>query len=403
MTVKCKTFDGYIRELIFHPGREKKWMNDRRLTIAEKKILKAHLLLRDNKYSVAITELDTISSTEIEFVNHHKSLLMGICLNNTGKYAEGFEYLKQAQKGFEESSNYYHLFTTLFNLVNNLGNLGKINEMSTVIQKMESLRISGKLQEIRLLRSQFIFACDSNNDQLANNLLPQIHKFKPSMPESELGAQLICEFIFHIKKEDLESAKQVLIQMKKHRKFMIGENFHFMNKLLNHLTTDDTLYIYERDFPSSESVLFRQIKVIEALSSQDLEQANIHWLFLQSKCGKDLYMNGFKWAGEKCIFSLCLDKHLKKQKLDRVALKIIAGDGPRYQKAYEVLKNAQAPVRSELLYEIIYEKEIESKDDLKKLALLMINIRKIYKVEIISKKGTYTLAYRDTISKVSAG
>ncbi len=403
MAVKCKTFDIYLRELILHPERAKKWMKDRRLTIAEKKILNAHLLIRDNKYNEAINDLNSISQIDIEFVNDHKHLLLGICYNNTGKYAEGYDHLKKAAKGFEESAQTYHLFTTLFNLVNNLGNLSRFPEMKDLIQKMEDLRISDKLQEIRLLRSQFIYASESNNFPETKILLSKIHKLKDEMPESELGAQLICEFIFHMRIEDFDSAKKVLGQMKHHRKFMVSENFHFMNKLLNHLQNDETLYIYEREFPSKESVLFRQIKVIEALHTQELEDASKHWSFLQGKYGKTLYGDDFKWSGDKCLFSLCLEKHLNKRKVDKVVLKILAGDGPKYIKAYEVLKNAQAPVRSNELYEILYGEFIESKDDLKKLALLMINIRKHYGVQIISRKGTYELVSNETISKASSG
>jgi tetratricopeptide (TPR) repeat protein len=402
MAVRCKTFDVYLRELILHPERAKKWMKDRRLTIAEKKILNSHLMLRDNKYIEAIKELQSVSNIDIEFVNDHKHLLLGICYNNTGKYAEGYDYLKKAAKGFQEDSQSYHLFTTLFNLINNLGNLGRVPEMRDIIQKMEELSISGKLQEIRLLRSQFIYASESNNFPESQILLPKIHKLKGQMPESELGAQLICEFIFHIKIEDFDSAKMVLAQMKHHRKFMVSENFHFMNKLLNHLQTDDTLYIYEREFPSPESVLFRQIKVIEALHAQELDEASKHWSFLQEKYGKTVYRDDFKWSGEKCLFSLCLEKHLNKPKVGKDVLKIVAGDGPKYQMAYEVLKNAQTPVRSEELYEILYGELIESKDDLRKLALLMINIRKHYAVQIISRKGTYELVSKETIAKASS-
>jgi hypothetical protein len=71
--------------------------------------------------------------------------------------------------------------------------------------------------------------------------------------------------------------------------------------------------------------------------------------------------------------------------------------------AFEVLKNAKRPVRSEELYEILYGKMIESKDDLKKLALVMINLRKHYSVEIIYRKRTYELVSRDAIRKVRSG
>lgn len=391
MAVKCKTFDAYIRELILHPERSKKWMNDKRLTMAEKKILQGHLLVRDNKHKEVIEEISSISDSEMEFVNDHKHLLLGICYNNTGRCTEALKYLRLAAIAFEKAGQNYHLFTTLFNMINNLGNLGKIEEMTPVLQRMVDLRVSGRLPETRLLRSQFIHAVDSNNNQLAHELLPRIQKLKIDMPESELGPQLVCEFMFHIKEENFDKAEAVLGEMKKHRKFMIGENFPFMKKLLSHLVENTTIYVYERDFPSQESALYRQIKVIEALQAQNIEEAQTHWGYLQSRYGKQLYQDDFRWNGEKCLFSLCLDKHVAKRKDAPLKLQLVTGDESKYKLAYKILKNAQAPMRSGELYELLYGEIINDKEDLKKLVSLIMHIRKHYGVEIISRKGTYEL------------
>lgn len=389
MAVKCKTFEAYIRELIFHPEREKKWMKDRRLTLSEKKILQGHLLVRDNKYQDVISEIGSMSDSDMDFVNDQKHLLLGICYNNTGRYAEGESHLRKAAKSFEEKGHSYHHFTALFNLINNLGNLGKICEMKCVLDRMENLRVSGLLPEIRLLRCQFLYALDSNDHLLAKKLIPKIKKLKADMPESELGPQLICEFIYFIKCDDLDMAEDVLCQMKRHRKFMISENFHFMKKLLSHLREDATIYVYERDFPNRDSVLFLQIKVIEALQTGDKDEALKHWKTLQKNHGSELYQDGFNWSGEKCLFSLCLEKHRKK--LNSAPFQVIQGDGPKYQIAYEILKAANGPVKSGELFELLYGEVFEDKEDLKKLALLMMNIRKIYQVDVIARKGTYEL------------
>ncbi len=401
MAVRCKTFDAYIRELIAHPERSKKWMNDRRLTSAEKRILKGHLFVRNNKYQEAIEELKLITTTDFDFVMAHKNLLFGICYNNIGKYDDGLKYINLAITEFENKNQNYHLFTAYYNLINNLGNLGLIKEMSPVIDKMKALRVTGKLQEIRLLRCEFMFASDSNNFPAAEILLTKIHKLKSSIPDSELGPQLIFEFIFYIKTEQMERAEDIIVQMKKHRNFMVSENFHFMKKLLSHLLHNDTLYVYERNFTSSDSALFRQIKIIEELQSQNKDKALEHWRFLQEKFGKEVYADNFQWAGEKCLFSLCLKKNLDKVTNEKPTLKIISSETPKYQILYEALKNAKSPIRAGELYEIIYGECAEDKDDLKKLVLLVINIRKQYGAEIISRKGTYELVNKETLLKAA--
>lgn len=393
MAVNFKTFDNYIREIIFHPERSKKWMSDRRLSTSEKKILQGHLYVRDNKYDLAIQEVESIRSMELEFITNQKHLLLGICYNNIGSYNRSYQFLKLAAKGFQSESQNYHLFTTLFNLINNLGNLCKIDEMSSVINKMTSLRVSGKLPEIRLLRAQFIFACDSNNREMAESLLPEIHKLKSDMPESELGPQLICEFLYHIKQSRLDLAENVLNQMRRYRKFMVSENFHFIKKLLAALKEDRTIYVYERDFPSPESVLFRQIKVIESLQAQNNQEANKHWLYLQNTYGKELYQDEFMWMGEKCLFSLCLDKYKSKTESRKEVNRVdfISGDRPKYLIAYDYLKESNKAVRSEELYELLYDEVPTDKEDFKKLVLILSKIRKELGVKIISRKGTYQL------------
>ena len=55
------------------------------------------------------------------------------------------------------------------------------------------------------------------------------------------------------------------------------------------------------------------------------------------------------------------------------------------------MKNAQGPIPKEALYQALWEKEFQSKDDLMKLAKLVQRTKERYSIEVKSIKGAYAL------------
>lgn len=379
-------FDSYLKELIYHPERSKKWMKDKLLDIPEKKILQGHLLLRDNRGSEVVQEIKKVPDTNHEFIDGHKNLLLGIAYNNIGNYAESELYLNLSIKQFRKNNISYHLFTALFNLLNVLSNVGRFSEMESVLNEMESLNPSEKLAQVRLIRARFIYACDINDIHRATELLDVIHSIRNDISEYDFAAHLICEFMFFIKIEEFHRAQETLKEVRKCRKFMASENYHFMKRLLSHLLNDDTIYVYQREFPDL-TALFHQMKVIEMLQANDRSQALAHWGELQKEFPK-LYQEDFTYKGDKNLFSLCLQKHLDQQGLSEVVLSL---ENSKSQNAFDILLRSSAPIRSTDLYRALYGENVKSKDDLTKLAILISKIRKKQHVRILSRKGTYQL------------
>lgn len=398
MTVKCKTFEMYLREMIYHPERSKKWLADRRLSEIEKTVLRSHLLVRDNKSAEAFRAIESLSQSDIPFVNDQKNLLLGVCLNNMGKYNEAERYLTLARSGFEKSHQYYHLFTTLYNLTMLYRNLGKTSEMAAVVQRMTYLRIDGILPQIRSLRCQCLLALDQGHHDKVKLFIHELKELKSKMSESELGPQLITEFMFYIKNDDLQNADTILNEMKNYRKFTLSENFIFMKGLLSYLKNDSTLYVYQDKFPDPSSDLYYQMKVIEAFQLGDKKEAEKFWTKLQKEYSESLYKNAFEWGGEKCLFSVCLEKNLRKLST-KSPLKGIKGEGPKHQKVFEILSASPIPVKAAEIYEILYDRTVADKDDLKKLVRLIVSVRDFYQVEIVSKKGTYQLIQKENLKK----
>ncbi len=99
--MKCKTFDAIIKELNYHPEKSKRWLEDKRLTMLEKKIISGYMMVRNNQNEDVIAELTTLGESDIEFVNCHRDLLLGICYNNTTRFHLAEKYLLKSMQGFE--------------------------------------------------------------------------------------------------------------------------------------------------------------------------------------------------------------------------------------------------------------------------------------------------------------
>lgn len=88
------------------------------------------------------------------------------------------------------------------------------------------------------------------------------------------------------------------------------------------------------------------------------------------------------------MFSLCLEKHLNKEKAKP---KIIhRGSGRNAcEKLFSILKASAEPLRKGYLYEIVWGEAPETKEDYEKLSKLISKVRRNYNVTIVSRKGTY--------------
>lgn len=388
MSIKCKTFDAYLKEIVYHPERSKKWLNDRRLTLIEKKILSCYMLIRDNKNAEVIPIIEQLPASDIDFVNHHKNLLLGISYNNTGKFDLAEKLLKNSVQDFEQSHQPHHLFTTLFNLLMIKSNTGKFSEMPEILSKMENLRPDGKQNQIRFLRCQYIYATDVCDHEQTAVIAKKINKIKKDMSESDLIQHLVCEFMYQIKVGQINEANETLVAMKSHRKYMLSENFIFMKKLMDYLLKDSSIYVYEREFPVLK-ILYHQIKVIEALQAKNQQAAQTYWNIL-AQTMPEVFLNNFEYRAETCIFSVCLAKALnhKAPAMETLALE---EDMPKHKKGFLVLEKAEAPVPKEELFKLIYGKEMEDKTEAINLSNLIAKIRTIYQVEISYKKSTYQI------------
>jgi hypothetical protein len=393
--VKCKAFDHILRELNNNPVN--KWLIDKRLTILEKKIIEGYVMIRNNQNMKAFEHLSGLAESDIGFVNAHKDFILGMSCNNLSKFLDAQVYFRKAVNEFEKLELDFYLFSVRFNLFLLYSNLNHLTEMKSTLDIMSQMHLANNTHRNRLLRCQFIWAYESNDVPSALLLINKISKIKKQFVESDAISQLVTEFMFFVQNENLIEARKSLDQMKAFRKFNLSENYNFMKKLLAHLTDNSPVYVYDKDF-QEVPVLLHQLKVIQSLESRDLLDAEKNWLLLH-RLYPSTYRESFEYMGNKCLFSLCLNKHLsKKESCFEVDG---AEDLSKSELLMALITNSETPLLKDTIYENLWGTPPVDKDDLKKLARLVSKVRSVYGVDIQSRKGTYFIALEQKINKAS--
>lgn len=392
--MKEKTFYNILLSFNENPAKAKKKLDDKRLTLVEKKIVQGHLLLRDNKNSEVINLLLTQTPSELLFVESQRLLLLGCAYNNLSQFVQAQEYIIKSIEIVQNLNAPYFHFLGWFNYFWICANLNKLEEMSLSIETLSKLPISSKREQVRVLRCQFCFYQMSGRINEAELCMRSIDKVKEGLSESETIFYLIDKFMFYIQIEKFEFAMSTLEEMKKNRKFSLSENYQFMKLLLNNLVSGSVIYAYDADFKDAP-VLLHQIRVIQALEARDNEQAKYFWDKLTHEF-PGLYLDNFKYNGEKCLFSLCLDKHYTKMP-SHTSFNFEEGL-TKLDKLKIIFEREQNPISASNLFELIWGRSCESKDDLLKISKLIYRLKAEGEIQVEYKKGTYKVVSSSKIA-----
>ena len=385
-----KTFYRIIIDFNVNPHKAKFYLEDKRLTFNEKKILDAYYLIRNNENVEAMKLMKGLAPSPLPFVEAQRKLLIGVALNNQSLFNEAEESILNALSVFKELDTQFSIFMCYFNLSFVYYNQLQMDKMKTAIDEMGHLSFETDFQRAKHLRAQFAYFAHMVEVNKAHRILEEIKPWKAKMPESDNIAQLVIEFIFYSGQEDFKQCQMILDEMKNFRKFHLSENFNFMKKLLDHLVHNEPIYFTEgksHDVP----ILNYQLRVIQALEEMDLVKAKTNWTLLSSMM-PDLYHEDFIFKGPKGLFSLCLDKHLSKisnakpiQKNQEMSL---------LNSLYHLLKSSTTPLSKAYIYEYLWNTPPQDKSDMSKLEKLISKIRTEKGFDVISRKGTYQVAPR---------
>lgn len=390
-----KTFLEALSLLSTDPDKARSYLQDKRLTQAERSILQGHFHLRNNQIEKMLNDLQSIKGEMDRVVKSQYCLLMGMGLCNQSKFKEAIPFFEQSLKLMKEDLPYFSL-TTLVNLFLVYFNLKDKEHMTKLIAELEKFPVSNPIGKMRVLQCRFNYHSFLNETLAAKSLLEKISELSDDMPDADKMSHLICKFDFYIKLDDIENCYKTLEEMKSHRKFHLTQNYQYMKLLLNHYSKNAPLYFYDHEF-EDHPVLFNQIKVIQQLEEGNLSKAQEHWSRLKALY-PDLYGEVFEFRGGKTLFAICLQKYSEAKTSE-----ILEADsaGNILENLHAILKNSKTPIRKELLFEMLWGRSPEDKDDLMKLTRSIYRVRTRFGLDIKTRKGSYFVEIPSKKSKAS--
>jgi hypothetical protein len=381
--VKVKTFLQALNLFPEELKRAKHYLDDKRLSQSEKTILAAWFLLRDGKNIEVIESIQKLMIND-EIVELEKNLLLGIAYNNKAEFKQAKFFLEEsidkiAQFPLKRQTflAYYNLFIVHYNLMD-------VGSMQLVFKELIRHKSGSKSDTRAILFCELCLQISTNNHSRVEKLFLDLDKLESETSESQVYSYQIIKFNYYIQNEQFEACVAALEKLKQFRKFQISANFKFMKTLLNFLTEDKTIYLYEQDF-MTVPVLLWQVQVLKHLEASEVLEAKAAWARL-SEIDPVHFKPEFNYQGAKNLFSLCL------QKLRPSENKSVHIQGrTKEEKLLNILQNSLHPVRKEELYSLIWGEEVQNKDDYNKLKTMVMKIRQTTGIDIQSKKGCYLI------------
>lgn len=384
--IKAKTFLNFLQNYSLNERELEKLLKDNRLTQLEKKILKGWVNLRKCNFEEIISDLEAMSTSPDTLIEAQKTLLLGIAYINKSESQKAIACLKQSlelHQPFQLKRQDFIILTNLFyayfNLKNKLG-------MEQTVQALKAGQYEKAGEMFVINRIEFSYLAYLGHYGEAEEVLEEIEK-SSFLKDNQLIYHLISKFDFFIKIDHYEGCKQVLLQIKKAKDYHIGANYKFMNSLLEHITHNRSLYVYERDF-AGHPILWNQIAVIKCLEEKALDQAQKHWDYLRS-ISSETYAANFTYLGDKCLFSVSLEKNLNKSK--GTEIKPILFSGTKKEDLLIHLLETSVSITKEELYFKLWGEYAPDKAAFNKLERMISTVRKNHPVNIKFKKGCYSL------------
>lgn len=392
--VRVKTF---IKALtVFHTDvkASKNFLNDKRLTQAEKKILECWFLVRDNAIEKILEMLPTIQTGTDLLVESQKNLIWGIALNNKSEYHKAIPLIKSALeiicdyplKSVEYTAA-YNLFVAYLNYKDKKG-------MKACLDIMKGIHENPR-QVTGYLLSVFKYHSFCENFKHAEEALEELEELKDTMSEAFAISYQINKYNYYSRCEKFDQCEQTLQEMKKFRKFQCSSNFTYMRLMLDHIVAKKPLYVYERDF-SDRPFLFYQLKIIQLLEENQVGEAAQYWNKLRA-LAPHTYHENFKYEGDKNIFTLNLQLYQERFTHGTILPKELPNN--KEEALLVILKSSKTPLRKEDLFQAIWKVEAQDKADYSKLKMLIARVRQKHDLDIKYKKGCYTLISSENTSK----
>jgi hypothetical protein len=385
-----KTFLKALEAAHLGTMKGKKFLQDNRLTLQEKNLLDCFLRIRNNDFSFIHDLKENITFKDIPFLDGVKHLILGFVYVYKADSSPAEGYLDKSLSLLQEGASEKFIARMIFKAHSNLFyahvNQKKKIQLESQFKKICTLQLSSDEDKISFKLLAICYNSLLGNYSKTEDLLEEITEFIPQMTDIQIISLHIEKFDFYIKLDLLDQAQNVLKDLKSHRTFRLSACFQYMDKLLKFIMHGERIYVYDKDFKEHND-LYLLIKVICLLDEADYHEASFYWAKLSERA-PETYCPEFNYKGDKCLFSLALNKAMIQKEESNFVLQKNYTDSE--EKVIQMLRDAHGmQLKKEELFKHVYDREMNYKEDLVSLASIIYRINKKEEIQIKSKKGTF--------------
>lgn len=364
----------------------KRFFTDRRLTIAEKKMLKSKVSIRNSHFKEALEILNFTTSNP--FLKAHQLFLQGTTYNNAAQSHKAIALLKESYIRFIKLDDKRMAFNPLYALIITLMNQKNATQMEFYIKEMKKISPINKFRLSCLYRCESLYFSLINKNSKALEKINMALAIKSKKLETRMAFYLVAKFVILFKLNRYHECEEVLVEYKNTKGFVHSANYNFMKTLLSHFMYDSPIYAYQKHFQDASELEF-QVNTIKELSIGELEIAKIWWSKLQN-INHLLYGKDFQYNGDFGLFSACLAKHLGHNTEKTLSFKLEKFKGTNQQRLLHILKNATKTHTKEELIAMIWDEEY-SEETSARFNKLLSRTKKKYSLDVRVRKGSYRL------------
>ena len=385
--IKAKTFLHALETLCVDYKKGKSYLRDKRLSLAEKKVIEAFFLIKKGDCRQAIIDLVETRSSDV-FVQSQINLFLGVAYSNTAQFAEAELKLKSAYTIIEELELPRLKFIALNSLFFLYFNQQSNALMKSTLDEMKKF-VKDPLSQLAHLRAEFNYHSRMEEFSKAEAALQKIEKLQDQMSEAQKVSFQIDLFMFFVKVDALDKCQAILEDLKFKRSFNSTANFNFMRILLDHLMHNRPLYINPQDFKEAP-LLYQQLLVLKNLEESNLVDARAAWKELVRLNPEAHAEEEFCYKGDKSLFSLGLEKH--RHVVTKKTIRVSVGEAKSLEDKLEtLLMTSNIPINKEEIYQTLWGRPANSKTDFNKLSQLIVSLKAKKGLNIKYKKSCYSL------------
>lgn len=386
MSLRQKAFITSLTIVHRDPRKAKTFLGDKRLTNQERTILASFLSLRDFENKEVIEQLERFVCQD-PFVESMRLYCIGAAYNNLTQFALAESFLlKSIDLNRFDGGEVFRmgacqsLFTVYLNTHNFSG-------MEKVVSILKASRPSERLH-INIKFCEFSLTVQQQQLDLAKSLVPAMEDTFELFNEHQSISYLYDLFELHLFDSDFDQCAEVLERLKRVKKFKNSTHVKFMQTMISFIREGKPIYLYEKDFKDFPQQL-NQLICLQALERGDETTALAAWGELHKISPLSIKVP-FEIEGPPTLFSRAMEK-FKLSITPQVPIPKIDENLPKEEKLFYILTHSSTPVLKETIYRELWNRDVDSKDDLKKLVKVVQRAREKYSIEIQSIKGSYTL------------